>query len=131
MLSMATSLAIGQLLQPKEIGQKIIDILSERLQWHHATIRQYHPESETLELLAFHQPGLENEAERLAAEERFQDNGHATRAGLCRLGHSARSARLLWGCDQRPAIYRSLAGDSFRHVCAVESWRAHDRLSQC
>ena len=75
----AASQAIGQLLQPKEIGQKIIDILSERLQWHHATIRQYHPETETLELLAFHQPGLENEAERLASEERF--NKMVTRPG--------------------------------------------------
>ncbi len=67
----ASSIAISQLLRPKEIGQKIIDILSERLQWHHVTIRQYHSESQTLELLAFNQPGLENEAERLAAEERF------------------------------------------------------------
>jgi PAS domain S-box-containing protein len=68
----ANSLAIGQSLQPKEIGQKIIDILSERLQWHDTAIRQYHPESETLELLAFHQPGLENEADRLVAEERLR-----------------------------------------------------------
>ncbi len=68
----ASSLAIGQLLQPHEIGQKIIEMLSESLHWRHATIRQYHPESETLELLAFHQPGLENEAERLAAEERIR-----------------------------------------------------------
>ncbi len=68
----AASLAVGQLLQPKEIGQKIINILSERLHWHHTSIRQYRPESETLELLAFHQPGLENEAERLATEERIR-----------------------------------------------------------
>jgi len=68
----ATSQAIGQLLQPREIGQKIIDILSERLQWHHASLRLYRPESDTLELLAFHQPGLENEVERLDAEERFR-----------------------------------------------------------
>jgi GAF domain-containing protein/CheY-like chemotaxis protein len=67
----ASSQAIGQLLLPKEIGQKIMEILSERLDWHHATIRQYHPESETIELLAFHQPGLEHEVDRLAAEKRF------------------------------------------------------------
>jgi PAS domain S-box-containing protein len=68
----ASSQAFGQLLQPKEIGKKTLDILSERLQWHHATIHLYHPESETLELLASHQPGLGNEAESLAAEERFR-----------------------------------------------------------
>ncbi|MBE3145364.1 MAG: GAF domain-containing protein, partial [Planctomycetes bacterium] len=68
----ASSLTMGQLLQPKEIAQKLVEILSEKLQWHHATIHSYHPESETLELLAFHQPGLENEAERLRAEERFR-----------------------------------------------------------
>jgi PAS domain S-box-containing protein len=68
----ASGLAFGQSLQPQEIGQKVIEILSERLQWHHATLRRYHPESETLELLAFHQPGLENEAERQTVGERFR-----------------------------------------------------------
>ncbi len=65
-----SSLAFGHLLQPKEIGQKIIDILSEKLHWQYATIRQYTPESETLEMLAFIQPGLKTEAEQLAAEKR-------------------------------------------------------------
>jgi putative nucleotidyltransferase with HDIG domain len=68
----ASSQAIGQSLRPKEIGQKIIDILSERLHWHHITIRQYHPESGTLELLAFQQVGMEKEADWLATEERFR-----------------------------------------------------------
>ena len=66
-----SSQAVGKLLLPEKIGQKLIEILSERLQWHHASILQYNPETETIELLAFKEPGLENEAEMLEAEKRF------------------------------------------------------------
>ena len=67
-----SGLALSQLLPPKGIGQKIIDLLVHILGWHHTTIRRYHPEDETLELLAFSQPGLTDEKERLAVEERFK-----------------------------------------------------------
>ncbi len=67
-----SSQSISQSLQPKEIGKKIIEIISGRLHWHHATLRQYHPESDSIELLAFVKSGLEDEADRLAAEERFK-----------------------------------------------------------
>src|SRR3972149_8419510 len=67
-----SSLALSQLLQPKEIGQRIIDLMDQKLDWHHTTIRLYDPENDTLELLAFHQPGLLTEADYRAVEERFK-----------------------------------------------------------
>jgi response regulator RpfG family c-di-GMP phosphodiesterase/putative methionine-R-sulfoxide reductase with GAF domain len=75
----AASQAIGQMLQPQEIGQKILEILSERFGWRHTAFYQYDAENETIELLAMHQPGLENEAQRLAAAEWF--NSLVTRPG--------------------------------------------------
>jgi PAS domain S-box-containing protein len=68
----AASLAVGQTLQPKEIGKKILDILADRLHWHHAAIHQYHPDNNSLELLAFNQVGLKDETERLKAEQHFK-----------------------------------------------------------
>ena len=67
-----SGLAINQLLSPKEIGQKVIELLEQKLGWHHTTVRLYHPQDESLELLAFNQPGLKNEAERHEVEERFK-----------------------------------------------------------
>ncbi|MCJ7434173.1 MAG: GAF domain-containing protein, partial [Anaerolineales bacterium] len=67
-----SGLALGQLLSPKEIGQKIIELLEQKMDWHHTTVRAYNPQDETLELLAFNQPGLKDEEERLAVEERFK-----------------------------------------------------------
>ena len=48
-----SGLALGQLLSPKEIAQKLIELMGSKLNWHHTAIRLYHPEDETLELLAF------------------------------------------------------------------------------
>ncbi|MDO9303516.1 MAG: GAF domain-containing protein [Anaerolineales bacterium] len=67
-----SGLAINQLLNPREIGQKVIELLGQKLGWHHTTIRLYHPQDESLELLAFNQPGLKNEAERREVEEYFK-----------------------------------------------------------
>ena len=77
-----SSQAVGKLLLPEKIGQKLIDILSERLQWHHASLLQYNLETETIELLAFREPGVENEAERLEAEERFNKVVKQSRRGF-------------------------------------------------
>jgi len=38
-----SGLALGQLLSPKEIAQKLIDLMSTKLEWHHTVIRLYHP----------------------------------------------------------------------------------------
>lgn len=66
------ALALSQLMTPHEIGQKIIDLFVQKLNWHHSTIRLYHPEDESLELLAFNQPNLGSVAEVQAVELRFK-----------------------------------------------------------
>ncbi len=63
-----TGLSISRLLEPREIGQKVIEALSEKLSWRHASIRLYHPETERMELLVFNRPGLN--ARQLQAEMR-------------------------------------------------------------
>ena len=68
-----SGLAFSQLITPKAIAQKMIDLLDQEMDWHHTVIRLYHPESETLELLAFNVPYLNSREERSAAEERFKD----------------------------------------------------------
>jgi PAS domain S-box-containing protein len=65
-----SGLALSQLLNPKEIGQKILELLDEKLGWQNTRIRLYHPQDDSLELLDFKQPGLKNETERHAAVER-------------------------------------------------------------
>jgi PAS domain S-box-containing protein len=67
-----SGLALSQLLNPKEIGQKILELMEEKLGWHHTRIRLYHPEDDSLELLDFNQPGLKDEVERRKAAERYQ-----------------------------------------------------------
>ena len=67
-----SGLVLSQLLNPKEIGQKILDLLKEKLDWHHTRIRLYHPQDDRLELLDFNQPGLEGEVERQEVVERLQ-----------------------------------------------------------
>jgi PAS domain S-box-containing protein/putative nucleotidyltransferase with HDIG domain len=66
-----SGLAINQPLDPKEIGEKMIELLEQKLGWHHTTVRLYHPQDESLELLAFNQPGLRTEDERHEVAERF------------------------------------------------------------
>ena len=51
-------LSISVLLDPRQIAEQMINILSKKLNWHHAAIRLYHPESKRLELLALSRPGL-------------------------------------------------------------------------
>ncbi len=77
-----SGLAINQLLSPREIGQKVIELLEQKLNWHHTTIRLYHPQDESLELLAFNQPGLQSEAELLEVEERFKTLVASTSQGM-------------------------------------------------
>ncbi|MDO9300673.1 MAG: PAS domain S-box protein, partial [Anaerolineales bacterium] len=73
-----SGLVFSQLLNPKQIAQKIIDLLGEKLNWHHTTIRLIRAQDE-LELLAFDQPGLEDKSKTQAVEARF--NNLITRVG--------------------------------------------------
>ena len=65
-------LELGQLLPPKEIARKLMDLMGTKLDWHHTVIRLYHPEDETLELLAFNLPVMISTAEYQAIEQRFK-----------------------------------------------------------
>lgn len=67
-----SGLALSQLLNPKAIGQKILELLENKLGWHHTRIRLYHPGEDHLELLDFNQPGLTDEMERRDMMEHFQ-----------------------------------------------------------
>jgi PAS domain S-box-containing protein len=52
------SLSINRLLEPKQIAEKLIDILALKLHWHHAAIRLYYRESDKVELVALNNPGF-------------------------------------------------------------------------
>jgi len=49
-------LAIGHLLEPQEIGERIIETFSRYLSWHHATIRLRKGDTDELDLIAFNLP---------------------------------------------------------------------------
>ncbi|MBX3036079.1 MAG: PAS domain S-box protein [Anaerolineales bacterium] len=53
-----SGLAISQLLTPKGIAQKVIDVLERRMNWHHIAIREYHPESNSFKLIGFNKLGI-------------------------------------------------------------------------
>jgi len=67
-----SGLAFSQFAHPKAIAEKIIQLLDQKMDWHHTAIRLYHVKSDSLELLAFNTPGLKSEAERSIMEERFK-----------------------------------------------------------
>jgi PAS domain S-box-containing protein len=54
-------LAVGRLLSPREIGERVIQTFTEYLSWHHVTIRLRKGESDDLELVAFSIPHLKEE----------------------------------------------------------------------
>jgi PAS domain S-box-containing protein len=64
-------LAVGQLREPREIGERVIETFARYLSWHHVTIRLLDPETNQLELIDFNLPGLSDE-ERLEAERHFK-----------------------------------------------------------
>jgi PAS domain S-box-containing protein len=66
-----SGLALSQPVNPHAIAQKIIDLLDQKMDWHHTAIRLYRPEDGSLELLAFSQPEVKDETERSALEKRF------------------------------------------------------------
>ncbi|MGC1378836.1 MAG: HD domain-containing phosphohydrolase [Anaerolineales bacterium] len=67
-----SSMMFSRLMSPKAIAEKMLDLLAKKMNWHHTVIRQYHPESDTLELLAFNLPQSASQEERSVAEERFK-----------------------------------------------------------
>ncbi len=74
-----SGLELGQFLEPEEIAQKIIDQMEKNLNWHHSAVRLYDPESQTLKIIGFNVPGLENEIDREGLEGHF--NGLVQKLG--------------------------------------------------
>jgi PAS domain S-box-containing protein len=74
-------LSISGLLEPRKIAQKMIEILLQKLDWHHATIRMYYPDTKRVELLALNEPGLDP-AEIQAEIDRLNTVLASTNLGL-------------------------------------------------
>ncbi|PKN92386.1 MAG: hypothetical protein CVU44_14715 [Chloroflexi bacterium HGW-Chloroflexi-6] len=73
-----SSLNISSLLDPRQIAQTMTEILAQKLNWHHAAVRIYHPESNQVEILALHQPHLSTAAipdEILRLQKSIQSSG--------------------------------------------------------
>ncbi len=90
-----SGLALSRLLNPREIGEKILELLEEKLNWRHTRIRLYHPEDDSLELLDFNLPGLNGAMDRHEAVERFQSlithSGQGISGWVVRHGQTVRS----------------------------------------
>jgi len=54
-------LTISVLLEPLSIAQKILEILSQKLEWHLAAIRLFNPEAKRFEVVALKKYGLDDE----------------------------------------------------------------------
>jgi PAS domain S-box-containing protein len=63
-------LSVGRLLEPGEIGNRVIETFARYLPWHHVTIRLRKEGSEDLELVSFNLPNLREE-ERADTEQHF------------------------------------------------------------
>ncbi len=66
-------LALNQLSSPQAIGQKIIELLDQKLDWHHTAVRLLNAENDSLELLAFNKLGLQSAADKSADAKRFSE----------------------------------------------------------
>jgi PAS domain S-box-containing protein len=63
-------LAVGRLLSPQEIGERVIQTFTHYLSWHHVTIRLRRDGSDDLDLVAFSVPHLQ-EGEKENVERNF------------------------------------------------------------
>ena len=56
-----SGIAFSQTFDQKDIGEKLIELLSIHLEWHHAAVRVRQVDSENIELVAYMQPGEEQD----------------------------------------------------------------------
>ncbi len=66
-----SGLTFSQLVSPEAIAQKMLNLLDQKMDWHHTAIRMYDPQSKTLELLAFNTSKLKTQEERRTMEKRL------------------------------------------------------------
>ena len=74
-------LAVGRLLEPHRIGERVIQTFARYLRWHHVTIRLRRGDSDELELVAINLPDLQ-EHERSHAEQNFTSMVNQVGQGL-------------------------------------------------
>jgi PAS domain S-box-containing protein len=74
-------LAVGRLLKPREIGDRVINTFTQYLSWHHVTIRILKEGSDDLELIAFSLPHMK-ETERSRTEQNFADRVNKVGQGM-------------------------------------------------
>jgi len=125
-------LAVGRLLQPREIGDRIINTFSRYLPWHHVTIRLKREESDELELIAFNLPDL-NEEDKAEVEQRFVSHinkvGQGMSGWVIQTGEPIRTGNVLLHpqyVDLHPGIQSGLymplrIGERVIGVISVES----------
>jgi PAS domain S-box-containing protein len=77
-----SGLALGELVNPRAIAQKMIDLLDKQMDWHHTAIRLYDQQNETLELLVFNKPNLLTQEEHDSVEERLKTGLSYSAGGL-------------------------------------------------
>lgn len=99
-----SGIAFSQTLNPKEIGEKVIEVMVGRLNWHHAAVQVRRGESQELELLA------SSYAEDPEREERLRSM--ITRVGQGMVGwvvEHGRSARVV-NLDEDPRYVETFVG---------------------
>jgi len=125
-------LAVGRLLEPQAIGERIIQTFARYLSWHHVTIRLCKDNSDELELIAFHIPHLEdgitaNEAHRM--KSRVSRVGQGLSGWVVESGRPVRTSKLAEDPhyvqtyeDMQSGLYMPLKiGDRVIGVISVES----------
>jgi len=68
-----SSLELGQILEPEDIAQRVLNQMDRHLNWHHSIIRLYDAESQTLKVVGSNAPGIKDKAERQELEAHFND----------------------------------------------------------
>jgi PAS domain S-box-containing protein/putative nucleotidyltransferase with HDIG domain len=93
-----SGLILSQITNPDKIAQKLIALITEKLEWHHVTIRRYHAEDESLELLAFGHTNVPTDQKLNTIKERFRSmitkSGEGLSGWVVQHGTTVRSGNL-------------------------------------
>jgi PAS domain S-box-containing protein len=89
--------ALSQILDPKLIGERVIEVLEKHLNWHHAAVRLVEEGSENVKLLAFSQPKTAKvlkQTGELRAESAVTHIGQGMAGWVIKQGHTINSGDL-------------------------------------